>query len=54
MMRKGILTILIVDLIYLLLLYYFPKSVLFITLCLTVCFIVEALTKGGNNNENIR
>lgn len=45
MMRKGILTILIVDLIYLLLLYYFPKSVLFITLFIMICFIIEVLEK---------
>ena len=54
MTKKGLLTILIVDLIYLLLLYYFSKSVLFITLFIMICFIAEALTKGGNNNENIR
>lgn len=54
MIRKGILTILIIDLIFLIILYLVPKPTLFITLCLTVCFIAEALTKGGNNNENIR
>ena len=43
---KGILTILIADLIFLLLLHYFPKSTLFITLCITICFIVEVLKKG--------
>ena len=51
---KGILTILIADLIFLIILCCFPKTTLFITLCLTVCFIVEALTRGGNNNENVR
>lgn len=54
MIRKGILTILITDLIFLIILYLIPKTTLFITLCLTVCFIIEVLIKGGNNNENIR
>ena len=40
---KGILTILIADLIFLLLCYYFPKSTFFITLCIAVCFIIEVL-----------
>ena len=44
---KGILTILIADLIFLIILCCFPKTTLFITLCLTVCFIIEAIrTKG--------
>lgn len=47
MIRKGILTILIIDLIFLIILYLVPKPTLFITLCLTVCFIIEAIrTKG--------
>lgn len=47
MIRKGILTILITDLIFLIILYLIPKTTIFITLCLTVCFIVEAIRIKG-------
>ena len=43
---KGILTILIADLIFTLLLYFIPKTTMFITLCITGCFIKEVLKKG--------
>lgn len=39
-MKKGIVTILIADLIFLIILYLVPKPTIFITLCLTVCFIL--------------
>lgn len=45
-MKKGIVTILIADLIFLIILYLFPKTTLFIALCLTVCFIIEVIKKG--------
>lgn len=49
MIRKGIFTILIIDLIFLIILCNFPKTTLFITLCLTVCFIMEAIRIKGSD-----
>lgn len=43
-MKKGILTIILMNLVFYFIFSYFPKTVFFITFCITICLTKEIIT----------